>query len=584
MRCAQPFIPIARGRLAKPILKIRSFPLANNNFCQHIANKYSGTKLGKFKFSALTLLERISSEWTIFNTTQILKYQVNYASPPLSQLNLNLNILFSLDTVFKTLLAGESKLQNLDFNRFALSNNSENSLTKTYLSEVYRLIQIEQRQKERSFSQTLLTFHSKAVALTPVSFVSQSSSKIFTVSHLQNVTPQIHLQRNVFNTFLEPLSKPLPHRERGFDFYSPRLLGKGLGVGFERKLHTALFNNIVIPRFVQRESKSKTFQSSRWSLSPSSTILITKTKIFSLFVHRSETITNQKHLPREVLFNSIEQTILFDKSKSQGSLSSGFTFSESNTVLITRASLPQFSQPVNMRMRQKEQLSQPDLLLLPKSDAVAVEIPELFRQQQPENITYRTHSVDLEKPNSQPQITFSQPESSALLIDNKKYTLVHLANINRIASTIERTSHLIQRLQTIDTPTILQYRKAANNSPTFQDELIAPYHIRTRRLSKFFPSSENIILEKHINNTSVKNQQKSASFPNTGAMELVKPQANIASIQTNKENKVEVKNDLTNRKQNNLNMPIIDVTRLADEVYQVIERKIKVERQRRGMF
>ncbi|MEH1954615.1 MAG: hypothetical protein V7K99_13065 [Nostoc sp.] len=228
-------------------------------------------------------------------------------------------------------------------------------------------------------------------------------------------------------------------------------------------------------------------------------------------------------------------------------------------------------------MRQKEQLSQPDLLLPPKSDAVAVEIPELFRQLQPENITYRTHSVDLEKPNS-------QPESPALLIENKKYTLVHLANINRIASTIERTSHLIQRLQTIETQTILQYRKAANNSPNFQDELIAPHHIRTRRLSKILPSSENIILEKHIDNTAVKNQPKSASYPNTGAMELVKPQANIASIQTNQENKVEVKNDLTNRKQNDLNMPIIDVNGLADKVYQVIERKIKVERQRRGMF
>ncbi|MEH1983828.1 MAG: hypothetical protein V7L27_31990 [Nostoc sp.] len=233
-------------------------------------------------------------------------------------------------------------------------------------------------------------------------------------------------------------------------------------------------------------------------------------------------------------------------------------------------------------MRQKEQLSQPDLLLPPKSDAV--EIPELFRQQQPEDITYRTHSVDLEKPNSQPQIAFSQTESPALLIENKKYTLVHLANINRIASTIDRTSHLIQRLQSIKTPTILQYRKAANNSPSFQDELIAPYHIRTRRLSKLFPSSENIILEKHIENAAVKNQPKSASYPNTGAMELVKPQANIASIQTNQENKVEVKNDLKNRKQNNLNMPIIDVNSLADQVYQVIERKIKIERQRRGMF
>jgi hypothetical protein len=44
---------------------------------------------------------------------------------------------------------------------------------------------------------------------------------------------------------LKPLSKPLPHRERGFDSYSPSLVGKGLGVRFERKLHTALINLLI---------------------------------------------------------------------------------------------------------------------------------------------------------------------------------------------------------------------------------------------------------------------------------------------------------------------------------------------------
>ncbi|MBW4608839.1 MAG: type II toxin-antitoxin system RelE/ParE family toxin [Hassallia sp. WJT32-NPBG1] len=43
--------------------------------------------------------------------------------------------------------------------------------------------------------------------------------------------------------FLKPLSKPLPHRERGFDSCSPSLVGKGLGVRFARKLHTALFRD-----------------------------------------------------------------------------------------------------------------------------------------------------------------------------------------------------------------------------------------------------------------------------------------------------------------------------------------------------
>ncbi len=35
------------------------------------------------------------------------------------------------------------------------------------------------------------------------------------------------------NLFLEPLSKPLPETERGFEFCSPSLAGKGLGVRFK---------------------------------------------------------------------------------------------------------------------------------------------------------------------------------------------------------------------------------------------------------------------------------------------------------------------------------------------------------------
>ncbi|MEA5622210.1 hypothetical protein, partial [Nostoc sp. UHCC 0251] len=36
------------------------------------------------------------------------------------------------------------------------------------------------------------------------------------------------------NLFLKPLSKPLPEAERGFNSCSPSLVGKGLGVRFER--------------------------------------------------------------------------------------------------------------------------------------------------------------------------------------------------------------------------------------------------------------------------------------------------------------------------------------------------------------
>jgi polyhydroxyalkanoate synthesis regulator phasin len=55
-------------------------------------------------------------------------------------------------------------------------------------------------------------------------------------------SPTLNKNNAMCNLFLEPLSKPLPETERGFDSSSPSLLGKGLGVRFERKSHTSLNN------------------------------------------------------------------------------------------------------------------------------------------------------------------------------------------------------------------------------------------------------------------------------------------------------------------------------------------------------
>jgi len=48
-----------------------------------------------------------------------------------------------------------------------------------------------------------------------------------------------NLGKAMYDLFLEPLSKPLPETGRGFDFCSPSLVGKGLGVRFERKSQMA---------------------------------------------------------------------------------------------------------------------------------------------------------------------------------------------------------------------------------------------------------------------------------------------------------------------------------------------------------
>ncbi|MBD2450065.1 hypothetical protein H6G76_23455 [Nostoc sp. FACHB-152] len=464
-------------------------------------------------------------------------------------------------------------------------------------------------------------------------------AKVFSIAHRQNTTSQTHLPRDVFN-------------------------------------------NRVIQRFVPDSSKSQISQSGEWGLSPSSAILITKTKIPALFVSQTETITNQTHPHRNIFLNSIEQTILLRESKPQlqssqagrfifspssaiyitkifqywlnqllqirprqkdkpvllftskadavgfeipapvvpeniinqvhlykdvfwnsinsivkknvpvqdklqDSIFSGLTFSQNSTILITRTSLSQSYQLVNIGARQKEQISQLNLPFQVKSDVVSdvvnFETPVTFSLQQPGNIISQNENLQLvQKSNFEPEI--SQVKNPVLLTENKKPLLIHLANMNQITSIVESSSNLIQRLQTTKKQSILQYRKAANNFPNFQDNLIASHQFRRRRLSKLDSNYENLIIQKPVDNTAVKNQPKSASYSNAVAMEFVQPQANIASTQTNQKSKVELKNDPATRKQNDLNMPIIDVNSLADKVYQVIERKIKIERQRRGML
>lgn len=159
----------------------------------------------------------------------------------------------------------------------------------------------------------------------------------------------------------------------------------------------------------------------------------------------------------------------------------------------------------------------------------------------------------------------------------------------RSALTVEQTSHIIQRVQTLETQSMMQSKKAATYSLT--DLNPASHHIRTRKLnqkritlSEPFPKPENLVLPRQVFKTADKNQsnEKYSPYSREPVREFAQSKTSFSPVHTNQENgRV---NDSAKLKSAELGMPMIDVNRLADQVYQVIERKIKVERQRRGML
>ncbi|MFN6569603.1 hypothetical protein [Dendronalium sp. ChiSLP03b] len=618
MRCAQLFIPIASGRLEKQILELRCFGLAD--FSKHIADKYSGAELGKFKFPTLTLLQRVSSLLNVFNTTQIFPNQVISPPPSTTKRNLNLNILIFLNTVVQRFVEVKSKPQNLHSTRFTFSNNSTISITrtssqldprvyiggksqisqsggwtfsqsstilisKTSLPQLNQLENMEVRQKQQT-SQAVLSFQNKSDAFaveSPSSFsLQQSENNTRPTQNLQleeSASPaQIFIWRSPSPTLLTENQKPLLVHLPNMNQITSTVEGTSQFIQRLQSIETQ-----TILQFRKVATNSSLFYN---ALTPS----ITRGNIAASLISHSANINYQTQQNTSLFNNILMQKVASRESKSQIYQLGEWTFSQSSTILISKTSLPQLNQLENMGMRQKQQTSQAVLLFQNKSNAFAVESSGSFSLQQSESNTLPTQNLQLEKSASPAQILVSRSPSPTLLTENQKPLLIHLANTNQITSTVKGTSQFIQRLQSIETQTSLQYKKVATNSTNSEDNLsLAPHYIRTRRLSKYLQSSENLLHQQVDNNTN-KNQLKLNSSPNTLTMEFVQPKANIFPVPNNQENqlenhqdkKVKVKNDLI--KQMQTDTPTINVNHIAEQVYQLIEKKIKIERQRRGML
>jgi hypothetical protein len=345
-----------------------------------------------------------------------------------------------------------------------------------------------------------------------------------------------------------------------------------------------------------------------------------------------------------------EFVVGFSQPESQGSLLKILTVAQNTST--TKTLLREFTQPVNIELRRQERsLYQPTLPFQPKTTEErrpllfqqqrAVEIstpfnfqsiiteetrPLLFQQQrvveiltslrpqsatterakplilqqlraaeiptpfrpQPKNVTPQPGNLPLGKPDSQ-----SQPDYPTLVNRTQKFVHISSTNISRIISTAEQTSFLIQRLQNVETQSLIQHKKAVTHSFSFNELGLAPNHIRIRELkkselNKLSPSFEtdDFVFQQQFKNLAGKKQSNYQSYPVSSktVMEFVQPKANSPTTPTNQESMAEMKKGSTKRRQGDVNMPTIDVNRLAEQVYEVIERKIKIERQRRGIL
>ena len=152
-----------------------------------------------------------------------------------------------------------------------------------------------------------------------------------------------------------------------------------------------------------------------------------------------------------------------------------------------------------------------------------------------------------------------------------------------IRTAYERKFNLISKLHNIETQSILQHRNNANNSEILN---FAPHHIRTKQWEQ---SSETPIRQKADNNR-LENQQdpQHRLYSNTPELELIKSQPKISQIpkkdEGQNESKNAIKDDYAKQNQTNSNIQNIDMNLLTNQIFQRLEQKIKIERQRRGIL
>ena len=181
-----------------------------------------------------------------------------------------------------------------------------------------------------------------------------------------------------------------------------------------------------------------------------------------------------------------------------------------------------------------------------------------------------------------------RPNSTASLTERP--LLIHSATIHQIAPVVEQVTRLNRRLETIARGSILQHREV--NGDDIDAGSLDLQSINTRRfnrqglrVSRLTSIFNPPVLELRNLDVASSNQTKHRDhfYSSVPPMEFARSQVSPSPIPTKEVKQAGGENNFSKLRQADLAMPMIDVTRLADQVYEVIERKIKLERERRGL-
>lgn len=175
------------------------------------------------------------------------------------------------------------------------------------------------------------------------------------------------------------------------------------------------------------------------------------------------------------------------------------------------------------------------------------------------------------------------PDVSTKLTQTQTSLLINAVTTNWNVSTFERKFNLWAKKDNLQPQPVLKAQKTALDS---DNELkLTSRQIRTRRFNQL---ANELILRRQVNRTAADQptQQQHYPFSQTTTMELAQspPMTKSKPISNIQQSQRGIKKGWQQATPTNVDFPNIDVNGLADRVFQVIERKLKIERQRRGIL
>ena len=175
------------------------------------------------------------------------------------------------------------------------------------------------------------------------------------------------------------------------------------------------------------------------------------------------------------------------------------------------------------------------------------------------------------------------PDISTKLTKTQTSLLINAVNTNWHISTFERKFDLWTKQENLQLQPVLKTQTTPLDADNELRLSSVPHRqIRTRRFNQL----ANKLILKRVDRTAanVQTQQKHYPFSQATKMELAQSPSLVKPTSTTGQNQKEIKRGWQPAKPTNINPPDIDVNGIAERVFQVIERKLKIERQRRGIL